>query len=603
MGAVLLRSFQVDSTKVTKLLIAAMQRHITWPNVKEIGSLVPKGWTPFYIKEDLSYQPPFSDVNPYARTYIKYPLKAFADAIENHTEMTFSMWGGKIEPPTIKHGAYLLMNVPDTKDIHPYTVYMPEEVSSDEQGRITHDYSALELVIASSAKAHEDKDQNGNIRTLVDEIELELRFVSFFEILVLMAAQDAEKAGRDKDVEALIKLIPHDYGTSLTEEQEAAILAHVGEKQPNIIRGGSKTWTDLMGMSANPRNNMFEVNEKMAAKGIAPLGVAFTIAGADERLVIFANEPGKALSVDAGTSKLLSQLNMLFTKRGQRATESGGFDIVTSYEELLSQRELPVTRGNKRSIKGQIETLNDASFTIVTDEIKDGNIGIIANRFYHRRGGKVSINLDPAFVRIVLGRNAGEVPLDEVLYSTDDIKHPHAWAIGNRLNSHSYMNYEKDTRYRISVKKLLANVKSIPSIEKLLAAGVRGDANHTKRIIEPMERDLEHLKEIGFLEDWDYAHANGEPLTPSEQDMRINPKLDGPDLPLPYSIAKDCLITWTPTHDYIGQMQVITDSRERKKKRDKEERAAKVLEMERKKKRIERKTEAEIAKKRAEAEV
>lgn len=578
----------MNDKKVTNLLIAAMQRHISWQNVSEIGSLIPRGWTPFYIKEDLAYQPPFSDVNKHARTYIKYPINAFENAIKNQTECTFTIWGGNVEEPTISEGAYLLMNVAGSEAIHPYTVYMPEEITSDEGGRISHDYSALELIIASTITEYPSAEKPNTI-------EIETRYVSFFEILALMAAQDAEKAGRNEDAKALTELIPHDYGTNLTEEQEAAILSHVGEIAPTIIRGGSKTWTDLMGMSANPRHNSFKGDGM-----IAPMGVALTFAGADDSIVIFANEQGKALSVDAGTSKLLSQLNKLYTMRGKRATESGGFDIVTSYEELLSLRKRKVTQGNKRAIKKQIETLNGASFTIVTDEIKDGNIGIIANRFYHRRGGKVSINLDPAFVRIVLGQNAGDVPLDEALYSTDDVKHPHAWAIGNRLNAHSYMNYAIDTRYRISVEKLLANVKSIPTIDELLNADIRGEANQTKRIIEPLERDLNYLVEIGFLKFWEYVHANGETLTPSEQDMRINP--DGTDGALPYSIAKDCLITWEPVHVYVGQMQLIMDARDRKKKRDTEERAAKILEEERRNKRIERKTETEIARQRAKAE-
>lgn len=587
----------MNESQITKLLVAAMQRHVTWiSNDGEYSVFVPRGWQAFSIDEDVSYEPPYSEANPHSRTYIKYSHDDLERAARDHIEMRFTMWGDIFnEPPTISKGVYFLMPLSDGK-LHPYTIYSPEPIDDNgatgDTGKVTYSYQAIELVIALTNLG---KRENGKV-----EYGLETRYVSLFELLMLMALQDAQRAGRTDDISALSSLIPHDYGSNLTEAQEAEILSHIGEAKPDIVRGGSKVWTDIMGASS--RNRTFRGDGI-----IAPIDTALTFAGANGDIVIHTNEAGKALSIDAGTMKLLYQLNAMVTK-ADRATGGGvTADIETSFDELLQPRGKTATRKNKDAIKRQIGTLSEAKLKFQTSEIEEGSISIASSVFYYRRGGKIRIALDPNFKKFVLGHNAGLTPVDPVLLTTDDVRHPHAWAIGNRLIAHAYMNYGRTTEHRISVASLLANVKSIPSIQELEdggesgKAGVRGDRNHTARIIAPLERDLNHLVEIGFLKDWDYCHSNDNPLTDEEQDARIGG--DGEGVALPYSIAKNCLITWIPSNDYVGHMQAVTDARTRKKERDTEGREAEAREAEKRAKRIERKTENAIAQLRAKATI
>ena len=580
-----------NKAQITRLLVAAMQRHITWlAGGDEHGAFMPKGWKAFSVDEDISYTPPYDDISPTSRTYIKYSRSDLERAAKTGAALDFEVWGDLTnDPPTIAKGVYFLMPLADGK-LHPYTIYSPDPIDSanadNEAGTVTYSYSAIELLIACGNKEASDGTK---------VIELKTRFVSLFELLMLIALQDAQRAGRADDISALSHLIPHDYGSNLTEEQEAEILSHIGETKPDIVRTG-KVWTDIMGASSYKRT--FESNGI-----IAPIGTALTFAGANEDIVIHTNEAGKALSIDAGTMKLLYQLNAMITKADPEKGKE--VDIETSFAELLEPRGKTDTEGNRRAIKKQIQALKDSELRFESKEVEDGSIPIVTGRLYYRRGGRVQITIGAKFKMLVLGHNAGLTPVDPVLLTTDDVRHPHAWAIGNKLIAHAYMNYGKPIAHRISVTSLLGYVKSIPNVQELEdggesgKAGVRGDRNHTARIIAPLERDLDHLVEIGFLKYWDYCHSNDEPLTDEEQDARISG--DGGDAALPYSIAKDCLITWEPANEYIGHMQAVTDARTRKKERDTEAREAEAREAEKRAKRIERKTENAIAQLQAKA--
>ena len=564
----------MNREQITRLLVAAMQRHITWEGDR-YKAFTPSSWAAFTIDKDVTYKPPFG-VEDEDRHYLRYPAFDEGKPVTVHYDEN--------DPATIKHGVYFLATIPGTDKLQPYTFYSPEPVEGEQTGdMVSYTYNAMTLVTAFGIV--EDEGHR--------EARIETRLVSFFELLALMAIQDARAAGRADDETALVKLIPRDYGSHLTEDQEAEILSHVGEAKPDIVRAGSKIWTDIMGANSF-HGNTYDGN------GIsAPLGTAVTFAGTHNEVVIHTDSPADSLSVDAGTMKLLYQLNGMITKIDPALERGKEVEIETSFDELLKPRKKTPTRKNNEAIRRQIETLHTTRLRFETAEVEDGSIDIISSRLYYRRGGRIQITISPKFKMFLLGHNVGLVPVDPVLLTTDDMHHPNAWAIGSRLNSHTFMNYTSATRYRLSVEKLLANVKSIPTVEDLDEQGVRGNSNRTKRIVVPLERDLNHLVEIGFLKYWDYCHSNGEPLTDTEQAARIGS--DGEVTALPYSIAKACLITWEPVNDYVGQMQSVTDARARKKLRDIEDREAKAVEAEKKARRIERKTEAEVAKLRARA--
>ena len=361
--------------------------------------------------------------------------------------------------------------------------------------------------------------------------------LTLFDLLALMAAQDARSAGRDDDVAALMAALPH---PPITDAQATEILAHTNEDRPMIVKSG-KRYTEAMG--ADSRHRMWKDDSGF-----------FTTAGGNDGLTIF-NTEGNEVVANAGTGKLLSHLNAVIHDRGLECGPDEVLRVSTSYADILSAYNLADTPGNRSRIRKNLQALKETAFRWTDAWGTEHDVPIRGGDVKTKRDGTILFTFSPDFITLVMGHNAGMLAVDRLLMTTDDKAHPHAFAIGHRLTTHAFINAEKANRYRLSVDRLLAHVKSIPTYEDVKSRA------YTRRIIEPLERDLDYLVELGVLDYWDYCHANGEPLTDEEQAARIDD--DGNDVALPYDMAKNCLIEWRPVHPYDGHAQALTDARAR----------------------------------------
>ena len=350
------------------------------------------------------------------------------------------------------------------------------------------------------------------------------------------------------------------------------------EPDPKIVKTG-KAFTDAM-RGRNPRNGEYWVSGDVVFNEMGSLMVTA--------------ESEKALDTALSSSKTLIQLNALATESDYKYAPDRVCRVATNLDAMIEERGENIRAMSKdaksrarKAVKDEILSLAGVSWTFEDEGGNFVRVPLAGGECSVVRG-KVLFVFSAEFMRAVLGRNAGRLALDPSLLKVDERRHPHAMAIGYKLAAQSYMNIGGGNECTLSVSSLLDFVASIPTYEEVKAS----DRAYTRRMIEPMERDLDYLVEIGFLDYWDYCHSKGEPLTDEEQDARFTSKDGGA---LPYDIAANALIQWKLAKTYEEQRAETVKSRERKAELAE---AARQRNAERQK-RIERKIETQIAKKAA----
>lgn len=356
----------------------------------------------------------------------------------------------------------------------------------------------------------------------------------------------------------------------------AAVAAGLADgNEPLLIRTGKAT---TMAVRGTTKRGTYDAGD----------GKPFVRAG---DITISADNMGELL-VDVGTHKTLAILNHLATTSGYGYEPGRNCEVSTSVADILERRSLEPTRKNKERVRRDIKALaawswsweNESTGEYVRVPLAGGVVSI-------KRGGRIVFNISADFMRYVLNSRSGLLPLDPLLLTTDDIAHPHAYTMGYKLATHSYQNAGEQNQCTLSVEKLLEYTETLPTKDEVK------DRNYTRRIIEPMERDLDYLVELGVLKWWDYCHAKGEPLTDREQEARLGD--DGEDKALPYDMAIKANIQWQLGTYYEQHMLKTIEARERRRG----EALAARERQDRKRKRIERKKEAHKARAEAEAEL
>lgn len=113
------------------------------------------------------------------------------------------------------------------------------------------------------------------------------------------------------------------------------------------------------------------------------------------------------------------------------------------------------------------------------------------------------------------------IPTSLNALQTNDQKFPNAYRIFCRLERHAYYNFRKSNQNIINLRTLY-ECCDLPSLE---VAEKRRQVRPL--IIDRIERDLDHLVEIGAMQEWYYCGKAGKKLTDTEldqlnSDWRIN---------------------------------------------------------------------------------
>lgn len=444
----------------------------------------------------------------------------------------------------------------------------------------------------SEEQANENKPIDGSILLIHDQNDV---IESDFDLFPISVYHAKESAGEGSGVEITEKADVGEYWAMRNPEtgefvtladlisaifyvsvlqllsEQMGISAEVDDKSgPMMVRNG-KFFTEAM-RGRRKKNDIWPIDESYF---VAEIG-ALKMTAADER----------ALDTAIGSSKTLIYLNAAATASKYSYNPDKVCRVNASMSDLLDKRNLKNTKKNRAKIRQEVNALAGVSWTMKNDKTGEFLTVPLAGGKCGARGDEILFTFSPDFMGAVLNREAGRMPTNPALLGTDDVKNPHAVALGWKLSTHSYQNAGKPNENTLSVARLLDFADGIPSYEAVKET----DRAYTRRIIEPLERDLDHLAAIGFLDHWDYCHEKGEPLTDEEQAQRLD--ADGEECALPYETAINANIQWKLTEAYPEQMEQTEKARE--KKREAAE-AAKQRNAERQK-RIDRKIESNIAK-------
>lgn len=438
-------------------------------------------------------------------------------------------------------------------------------------------YKAAERVERESGKGEpydwddtvETQDEPEPVRFKMNLVRLDIeegKPLTFFELLAWLAIHDAENEGNTARADRIFTLA---YGVKRED-----VFRGLEKNRPMVLRVGREM---TAGMEATTKRGTFE----------NPDGGEFVMT--NEIMVSAAKAGG--LTISTGIKKTLAWLNHLATESGYGYEAGRNCVISTNVAEIMRVRGLDDTRKHRERVRKDIKALARWSFEFEDKKTHEWvRIPLAGGAVQIRRGGAITFAISADFMRAVLNSRAGLLPMDPALMRTDDKRNPHAWAIGYKLATHTYMNKGEANESTLSVKKLLDHLEDVPRAEE-----VKGQ-NYTQKIIAPVERDLTALVELGVLDWWDYCHTKGEPLTDAEQGARFNE--DGNDAPLPYEIAIKANIQWQLSHTYEEHMAQVLAARER---HSAEAKAAREK-AKKKQRRIESRKERRVAEKLAEAE-
>ena len=474
------------------------------------------------------------------------------------TDIHLGIWNKKLPA-----GVYFLKAGDDAQTALVYTaVFDPQQLEQLAEGAKDYDeHTDEEGYIVREIR--DEAQINVNMEPL--EVE-EGRYLTFLEAVAWAAITTAES---DEIRSAIFK---SSYRVVVNEPEPGPLTVKTGKTFANAMRG-----------KPNRKNELWETGSDF----LADMGALQITA-----------ESEKALETALASNKALIQLNALATASDYKYERNRTLTVNTTIDDMLRERGMDLDAAGKstkskwrKKAKEEVLSLAGVSWNF-TDESGDFIRVPLAGGTCSVIHGNVSFVFSSEFMGTVLNRGAGRLALNPAILRTDEKRNPYAMPIGFKLASHSYQNIGKPNECTLSVEKLLEFVNGIPTYEQVKES----DRAYTRRIIEPLERDLRHLVEIGFLESWDYCHAKGEPLTDAEQAARLDES--GEDGTLPYDIAINANIQWQLSKTYEEQRAETVKSRERRAELAE---AAKQREADRKK-RIERKKEGFIARKAAEIE-
>lgn len=123
------------------------------------------------------------------------------------------------------------------------------------------------------------------------------------------------------------------------------------------------------------------------------------------------------------------------------------------------------------------------------------------------QNGKVKVKFAYDIAKMLLYGQLMPYPL--ALLKVNAKYNPHSYYIGRKMAEHHNMNYWKSNANIIGVKSLVEACPDLPNYEAVMAT----DKHAKQRIIDPFERDLMNLKEMGILASWSYCNHNDQPIT------------------------------------------------------------------------------------------
>lgn len=182
------------------------------------------------------------------------------------------------------------------------------------------------------------------------------------------------------------------------------------------------------------------------------------------------------------------------------------------YMDLTKTKDKKTAR---KTVKEACDRLYEISFIATVKKGKDAKTykgRLFQSQMVSYRGGVYEMEYSNDFLEYC--STTTPAAFHHAMYQIQGKYNPFSWGLGQKLRQHFEINRGKKNANRLSVKKLKEAVPDIPTYEDVMA----GDKHVNKRIIEPFERDMDKLQELGIVKSWEYCNLRGRKLTKDQLD-------------------------------------------------------------------------------------
>lgn len=334
------------------------------------------------------------------------------------------------------------------------------------------------------SKEMEDTETNKQLKKRLGEIKGDREGVSLFlRIKVEEYRVAAQRAGLDwTSIEDLIKLktfelIP-DHGITLQ-----GVL-------PNAIRQVGKRAREIVDDAF-----IFDSeNVSIAFLDASKYGVATTVP-MQKVLSMLHEELCKILptSIEALGKVTLDELDK-YT------------DVQISLDKYMELTGTKDKKTARETVKEATERLFNSSFRCTVGKNKYAG-HLFQTKATIFRGGIFKMSFTNKYIRCC--STTSIATFHRGMYKINGHNNPYAWGIGQKLWQHFMQTRGKKGNGRLKVANILLAVQDIPDYEEVM----KKDRHWTKKIVTPVERDLDELIRLGVLKSWEYCNAKGAVLT------------------------------------------------------------------------------------------
>lgn len=180
---------------------------------------------------------------------------------------------------------------------------------------------------------------------------------------------------------------------------------------------------------------------------------------------------------------------------------------VSHYMDLTHTKDEKTAR---KTIREACTRLTEVLYRVRTKEngeLVEREGHLFQSNVKYLRGGIFEMEFSNKFLEYCANTNPAAFHYG--MYQLNGKTNPYSWSIGEKLRWYYEINRGREQATRLSVSKLLEAVTDIPTYEEVMSS----TRDVTRRIISPVERDLDELQAKGVLKSWEYSNAKGRPLT------------------------------------------------------------------------------------------
>ena len=192
-------------------------------------------------------------------------------------------------------------------------------------------------------------------------------------------------------------------------------------------------------------------------------------------------------------------------------------EVYLDLDDFISSFGVPDRKKAVQRLKEYYETLKNITLDFEEFNPKDQTVKKYSLEIFSGKGTEQSLIkrsknyffiLNYDLVKYLVERNYITY-FPNRAFGIDVMRYPNALSVTNKLSVMYSENYWKSNKGLISLEKLLESVSDIPSFETVRQT----NRHYYDRIIEPLEKTMDYLKDMKILQDWEWCNKKRSPLT------------------------------------------------------------------------------------------